>query len=156
MRPPHRHPVPFGGQLLDMALQDGIAGTDRGGELDDVADLQALRLDVGGEHSVQHGLVEVWLAPHHREGLARRQHVDRLVAPMDEQLVHGRLVRLGPPREGEIAGLQPLSRLDLEGGVRIDRRVAWLQVQLLVRQQDCERALGLLGGSRRQPDGLDP
>ncbi len=152
----HRGAVPGAGDLLDVALQHRVAGADRHHELQDVADLQPLGLDVGGQHPVQGGALQVRLAAHHREGLARAQHVDGLVAPADHQPVYGGLVGVGAPGERDVAGVQPLGGLDLQRDVGIDRGVAGLERQLLVRQHDPHRALGRLGRLGRQGDRLHP
>ncbi len=76
-RPPHeqvrafdRDAVPGGRDTLDMALEDGIPGRDRCGHIEDVADLETLRLQVGRQHPVQRRTLEVRLTSQDCERLS--------------------------------------------------------------------------------------
>jgi hypothetical protein len=117
------------------------------GSVDHVADLEPFRLDVRGEDPVKGRAFEIALAPDHREGLARRQHVDRLAAAPDDELVDRQFVGLGSPGEGKIAGRKPLRRLNLERerGI-IDLPPGFEPLLLVGKEHSNRRLVGLAPG----------
>ena len=95
-----RQAVPGAEHRLDMALEHGIAVLRSGGQVDDVAHLQAFRLERCGQRAVEGRRIEIGLAPQDREGLSAGKNVDDLVAAADLQLVDGDGIRLRLPALG--------------------------------------------------------
>ncbi len=104
-----------------MAHHDGIVVLERQGEVEDVANLQAFRLDRRRQRAIQHGAFEIVLATQYCEALALCQQVDRLSRPDDVELVDNERRGLWIPSERQVShGLEALGRLDLDRGFGVE------------------------------------
>ena len=113
--------------------------------IDGIADLDPLRLERGGQDAVKDRRFELALAPQHRELLAVRQQVDRLVAAQDAQLVDGQRARIRLPRNGDRTHhRQSLRRQDLHRGFDIALVRIQTEAHLLVEMQERDRRVALL------------
>ncbi len=74
------------------------------GEVDDIADPEALRLDRRRQGAVEAGELEVLLAAENGERLAPGQDVDHPAVADDVQVVDGHGLGVGRPHERDIAG----------------------------------------------------
>ena len=70
---------------------------DRRRDVDDIALLQAFRLDVRGERSVKHCRIEVGFTPEDRESLSISENIDNLVAAPNVYLMDRDRFRGGLP-----------------------------------------------------------
>ena len=155
MRAIDGYAVPVAADLLDMRFERRIAVDDRGGEIDDIPDLQPFGLDRRRQHAIKRRILKVALAPHHCECLAG-EHVDHLVPAPDQQPVRGRDIGVRIPDEREIAGGKALRRLDPEHRFAETRDVAGLEIDLLVLQQHPDRGFASFRVDRWNRLGLDP
>ena len=121
-----------------MVAHRRIAGGDRQGQIDDVADLQPLWLDRCGQLAVEDRVLEIGFAPGNDERLAAGQNIDDLNPAPDQQLVHRDGLRRRIPGKGDGSRTQPLRGLELVDAFLIMRDLARLEIDLLVAQQQTD------------------
>src|SRR6185503_13040815 len=114
-----RRAVPCPEGRFHMVFEDWVAVLDGGREVDDIAYLEPLRLDISRQRTVERRRFEIGLTPQYRERLPVREHVDDLVATADLKLVDGDRVGRRLPDNRQISGIEPLRVLDLERGFAV-------------------------------------
>lgn len=120
-----------GERALQLVAEGGVAAADGGRELDLVADLEARRLQDGGQVAIQHRVVEVVLPLDDAE-FGRREHVNRLAAANDPEGMGREVVRRWAPDGRDVARREGFRPQNLEPIGRIGLLSAWAEPGLAV------------------------
>lgn len=142
----------FGAQAQGVGLHP-----DREGDMDDVADLEPLRLEHGRQHSIEHRGFEIIISSEDGEFLPLRQNVFRLSVTDDLDLMDDEIASIGLPGQNDVAGgRETLRLLDQHGPFHIIVGAVLAVTGLGTHEQWLEQRIrpGRIGF--RERNSLDP